>query len=192
MSATRTESDSELKLADFGFAKQIDPDMPDNCLTTQCGTPEYVGKFYFNLSGIFYKHVSFNYVAPEVIAGIRYGTKADMWSLGVISFILLSGYLPFHGSTTKKMMRRIVKGDYSFHRQYWGEISDDAKDFVRSLLMLDTKKRMSARDALNHPWIADSDSTALVKNNLEITISNLRKFNAKRKFRSVADAVSLY
>lgn len=164
------ESDSEVKIADFGFAKQVDPLKP-NSLTTQCGTPEYV--------------------APEVIAAIKYGLKADMWSLGVIVYILLSGYLPFHGSTVQKMFRRIVKGQYSFHEQYWAGISEDAKDFVRNLLDINTSRRMSAEDALKHSWVI-TDESALTENNLEATVKNLKKFNAGRKFRAAVNTVSVY
>jgi len=162
------ESDCELKIADFGFAKLVNPHKP-NCLATQCGTPEYV--------------------APEVIAGVRYGVKVDMWSVGVISYILLSGYLPFHGSTVQKMFRRIVKGQYVFHDEYWGATSEDAKDFVRSLLDLKASRRLSAEDALKHKWITESDEVTLSMINLGETVKNLKKFNATRKFRAAANAV---
>merc|ERR1712157_132378 len=132
-------------MGDFGFAKRVDHFKP-NSLTTQCGTPEYV--------------------APEIIAGVPYGVKADMWSLGVISYILLCGYLPFHGSTVQKMFRRIVKCQFVFHDEYWGTISDDAKDFIRCLLQLNASRRLSAEDALKHSWFI-SDDLGLCKNNLE-------------------------
>jgi len=89
------------------------------------------------------------------------------------------------------MFKRIVKGEYSFHEKYWSDISEDAKDFVRALLQLDYRKRASAEQALKHPWmnVKDSDEYTMAKNSLEETISNLKKFNAGRKFRAAANAV---
>jgi calcium/calmodulin-dependent protein kinase I len=87
-----TDSDSNIKIADFGFAKRCPK---SNCLTTQCGTP--------------------GYVAPEILEGTPYDMKADMWSLGVIVYILLGGYPPFIEQNQRELFRKIRKGQYEFH-----------------------------------------------------------------------------
>jgi serine/threonine protein kinase len=84
--------DSAVKIADFGFAKKV---YEKNSLTTQCGTP--------------------GYVAPEILEGTPYDERADMWSVGVILYILLGGYPPFIESTQRDLFRKIRKGDYEFH-----------------------------------------------------------------------------
>ena len=87
-----TDSDSNIKLADFGFAKKCPQ---PNSLTTQCGTP--------------------GYVAPEILEGTAYDTQADMWSLGVIVYILLGGYPPFVENNQRDLFRKIRRGQYEFH-----------------------------------------------------------------------------
>lgn len=159
--------DSEMKIADFGFAKKA-PN--EECLSTQCGTP--------------------GYVAPEILEGAKYGTRSDMWSLGVIVYILLGGYPPFIENTQKALFRKIRKGEYEFHEQYWKSVSQEAKNLIGQLLTVDPKKRITAREALNNSWIMADDS-ALDKQDLGINLKEFKKFNAKRKFKSVVQAVIL-
>merc|ERR1711920_773668 len=108
------EDDRQLKIADFGFAKKAPEPM---CLKTQCGTP--------------------GYVAPEILFGVPYGTQADMWSLGVITYILLGGYPPFIEENQRDLFRKIKKGQYEFHDEYWSDVSVEAKDLISKLLTVD-------------------------------------------------------
>jgi len=159
--------DAEVKIADFGFAKKV---LTPNSLTTQCGTP--------------------GYVAPEILEGIAYDTKSDMWSLGVIVYILLGGYPPFIEQNQRELFRKIRKGQYEFHEEYWGSVSADAKDMISSLLTVQPAKRLSAKEALNHKWMTQDDSV-LAGMDLGTNLTELRKYNAKRKFKAAVNAVIL-
>lgn len=159
------ENDSEVKIADFGFAKKC---LKPKSLTTQCGTP--------------------GYVAPEILEGTPYDTQSDMWSLGVITYILLGGYPPFIEQNQRELFRKIRKGDYVFHEEYWGQVSKDAKNLISSLLTVDPAKRVAANAALQDPWITGDDDV-LAKVDLGINLAEFKKFNAKRKFKSAVKAV---
>lgn len=161
------DNDSEIKIADFGFAKKV---LTPNSLTTQCGTP--------------------GYVAPEILEGVPYDTKSDMWSLGVIVYILLGGYPPFIEQNQRELFRKIRKGQYEFHEEYWGSVSADAKDLISCLLTVSPGKRLSASDALKHKWMM-ADASVLEAANLDENLAELRKFNAKRKFKAATKAVIL-
>mmetsp|Transcript_17943 Transcript_17943/g.26013 ORF Transcript_17943/g.26013 Transcript_17943/m.26013 type:complete len:348 (+) Transcript_17943:104-1147(+) len=161
------DNDSDLKLADFGFAKRCSS---ENCLTTQCGTP--------------------GYVAPEILEGTPYGCKADMWSLGVIVYIILGGYPPFIESNQRELFRKIRKGQFEFHAEYWGAVSDDAKDLISSLLTVDSKKRYSADQALASKWM-QKDNEELAAVDLGVNLAEFKKFNARRKFKGAVQAVIL-
>lgn len=84
------------------------------------------------------------YVAPEVLAG-NYDKRCDLWSIGVITYILLCGYPPFHGQTNPEIFERIKKQRYHFYAEDWDEISSEAKDFITNLLLLDASKRMTPK-----------------------------------------------
>jgi len=124
--------DVDVRLADFGFAQHVHA---PNSLTSQCGTPFFV--------------------APEVINRKPYDYKVDMWSIGITCYLLLCGDTPFNGKNRQQLFRRISVDEPSFADDKWGHISDDGVDFVRQLLHKDPAKRMSAADALSHPWLAD-------------------------------------
>lgn len=162
-----TDNDSEIKIADFGFAKKV---LTPNSLTTQCGTP--------------------GYVAPEILEGIAYDTKSDMWSLGVIIYIILGGYPPFIEQNQRELFRKIRKGQYEFHKEYWGSVSADAKDLISSLLTVQPSKRITADQALQHRWMLQ-DASVLAAQDLGTNLSELRKYNAKRKFKAAVNAVIL-
>lgn len=159
------DDDSTVKIADFGFAKKVDE---PNSLTTQCGTP--------------------GYVAPEILEGTPYDERADMWSVGVILYILLGGYPPFIEPTQRDLFRKIRRGDYEFHEEYWGTVSSDAKDLISSLLMVDVEKRFTAKDALKNQWITGDDAK-LANRDLGANLDKLRNFNGKRKFRAAVSTV---
>ncbi|WAR00840.1 KCC4-like protein, partial [Mya arenaria] len=120
---------AKLKIADFGLSKIIGAQVTTN---TVCGTP--------------------GYCAPEVVKGKCYDTKVDMWSIGVIAYILLCGYEPFYDDEETIMYKKILKGNYEFDSPWWDNITENAKDFIRKLLIVDVKSRLSAVDALKHPW----------------------------------------
>ena len=92
-------------------------------------------------------------MAPEVLGHEAYSSQVDLWSIGVIVYILLCGFPPFYGDNDAQMFKRIKAGQYKFLAPYWDQISAEAKDFVRNLLIVDPKKRMTAAEALNHRWL---------------------------------------
>jgi len=134
------DPDAELKITDFGLSKIAAGGMDDLIMTTRCGTPGYVAP---------------EVLAQEVTAGQlrQYGTSCDMWSVGVIVYILLSAAPPFFGKTDAEMNRRIKLGQYKFPDKYWANISEQAKDFICRLLAVDPNRRMSAAEALQHDWM---------------------------------------
>lgn len=79
-----------------------------------------------------------------------------MWSIGVIIFVLLSGCFPFHSDNEELLKKQIANADYSFPEEQWGEISDLARDLVKRLLVIDPSRRLTARQALQHPWLQDT------------------------------------
>ncbi len=158
--------DQDVKLADFGFAVVV---QNDNCLTTQCGTP--------------------GYVAPEILKGAMYGRPADMWSMGVITYIILGGYPPFYDDNQKMLFSKIKKGMYEFHEDYWSGVSGEAKNLIRSMLCVVPENRITVDTALQHNWIK-RDSTELASRNLNDNLKELKKFNARRRLRAAIKAVS--
>jgi len=157
------EDDSMVKIADFGFAKRCEGEAP---LKTQCGTP--------------------GYVAPEILMGVPYGIKADMWSIGVILYILLGGYPPFIENNQRDLFRKIKAGEYEFHKDYWDNVSKEAKVLISSLLTVDPRKRCSAPTCLANKWIGAEN---LVDKDLGANLVEFRKFNAKRKLRAAVRAL---
>ena len=91
------------------------------------------------------------YIAPEVLMG-RYDRRCDMWSMGVVAYILLCGYPPFNGSDSPQVHRSVLSGRLRFPAEDWGRTSKDARDFVRRLLQKDPRRRMSAKQALGLLW----------------------------------------
>jgi len=163
------ESDSDIKIADFGFAKQIIVDKHKqhdddaySCLKTMCGTP--------------------GYVAPEILCRRPYGTKCDMWSMGVIIFTMMCGYQPFYHENRKKLLRLCVRGEFEFDEEYWGEVSAEAKDMIRSLIEVDPRKRASAEDILSHPWMKE-DREMLSRRSLTKQQEELRKYVARMRLK---------
>jgi len=152
-------NDRDIKIADFGFATKV---TSEECLLTQCGTP--------------------GYVAPEILRGVPYGQQADMWSLGVIAYILIGGYPPFIEQNQRELFRKIKRGAYEFHVEYWGQISREAKDLISALLTVDPKQRLSAQNALKNQWITGSDDY-LVGQDLRVNLEKFKKYNAVRKLR---------
>ncbi|XP_034742616.1 death-associated protein kinase 3 [Etheostoma cragini] len=119
-----------IKLIDFGIAHQI---KAGNEFKNIFGTPEFV--------------------APEIVNYEPLGLEADMWSIGVITYILLSGASPFLGETKQETLTNISAVNYDFDEEYFSNTSELAKDFIRRLLVKDPKKRMTIDDSLQHPWI---------------------------------------
>jgi len=125
--------ESLLKLTDFGFAKET----VSVSLQTPCYTPYYV--------------------APEVLGPEKYDKSCDMWSLGVITYIMLCGYPPFysnHGAAISPgMKKRIREGQYAFPDTEWKNVSQQAKDLIKGLLKTDPSERLTIAQVMNHPWI---------------------------------------
>uniref|UniRef100_A0A9J7X9S2 non-specific serine/threonine protein kinase n=2 Tax=Cyprinus carpio TaxID=7962 RepID=A0A9J7X9S2_CYPCA len=129
--------DAQLKLTDFGFAKET---TSNNCLTTPCYTPYYV--------------------APEVFGPEKYDKSCDMWSLGVIMYILLCGYPPFYSNhglpLSPGMKKRIRNGQYEFPNPEWSQVSEEAKQLICQLLKTDPTERMTIAQFMNQSWINKS------------------------------------
>ena len=129
--------DSELVLADFGIAKHLDS--PDGMLKTMAG--------------------SFGYAAPEVMLKKGHSKPVDMWSLGVITYTLLCGYSPFRSESLADLIDETKHGRVVFHERYWKDVSQEAKDFIMTLLKPEPHDRASSEQALADPWIAGRGAT---------------------------------
>ncbi|KAF5810139.1 putative protein kinase CAMK-CDPK family [Helianthus annuus] len=127
------DEDSSMKVIDFGLSDFVRPDQRLN---------DIVGSAY--------------YVAPEVLHR-SYNVEADMWSIGVITYILLCGSRPFFARTESGIFRSVVKTEPNLEGSPWPSVSPEAKDFVKRLLNKDHRKRMSASQALTHPWLRDKN-----------------------------------
>jgi calcium/calmodulin-dependent protein kinase I len=111
-----------------------------------------------------------------------------MWSLGVIVYILLGGYPPFIEQNQRELFRKIRKGQYEFHEEYWGQVSEDAKGLIKALLTVDPDKRYDGDKALANKWIG-ADAAKLANQDLGQNLDKLKQFNAKRKFKAAVKTV---
>uniref|UniRef100_A0AAQ4PB05 Calcium/calmodulin-dependent protein kinase type IV n=1 Tax=Gasterosteus aculeatus aculeatus TaxID=481459 RepID=A0AAQ4PB05_GASAC len=156
--------DAPLKIADFGLSKIIDDQVT---MKTVCGTP--------------------GYCAPEILRGNAYGPEVDMWSVGVILYILLCGFEPFFDPRGDQYMySRILNCDYEFVSPWWDDVSLNAKDLVSKLIVLDPPKRLSVREALQHPWVLGK---AARFSHMDTAQRKLQEFNARRKLKAAMKAV---
>ncbi|GJJ08954.1 hypothetical protein Clacol_003174 [Clathrus columnatus] len=125
------ETDSSIVIADFGIAKHLDS--PDEQLHTLAG--------------------SFGYVAPEVLNKVGHGKPVDIWSTGIITYVLLCGYTPFRSQEPADLLRDTTAAKVEFHDRYWSNVSEEAKTFIRRLLNPDPLKRPTAAEALGDHWL---------------------------------------
>ncbi|XP_066990593.1 calcium/calmodulin-dependent protein kinase type 1 isoform X4 [Macrobrachium rosenbergii] len=157
------DEDSKIMISDFGLSKMED----SGIMATACGTP--------------------GYVAPEVLAQKPYGKAVDVWSIGVIAYILLCGYPPFYDENDANLFAQILKGEFEFDSPYWDEISESAKDFIRQLMCVDVEKRYTCKQALGHPWISGN---AASDRNIHSSVSEqLKKNFAKSRWRQLMHAI---
>lgn len=146
---------------------------PENILTTSLkwpyqskladfGLSNFLGKAGFLESEMETTH----FCARELFTGEKYNAKADMWSLGVVAFEMLSGHKPFESTSEKSLLQAILDGKWGFDAQEWQTISDEAKDFISQLICIDVDLRLSAADALKHPWITRGGRPAPIPNRM--------------------------
>ena len=126
-----------------------------------------------------------NYIAPEIFKK-SYNEKCDMWSCGVILYILLTGKLPFAGKDKKETIASIGRGNYSLELPIWDHISKEAKTLVRKLLELNIKKRLSAEEAVKDPWVCKKKENVLNEELVQNVIRNLTTFGETSKFQRAA------
>ncbi|KAL4706696.1 hypothetical protein ACJJTC_014451 [Scirpophaga incertulas] len=158
-----TKTGNRIKIIDFGLARFYDPEKK---LQVLFGTPEFV--------------------APEVVNFDQIGYGTDMWSVGVICYVLLSGLSPFMGETDIETMANVTVAKYDFDDEAFNEISEDAKDFIRKLLVKDKESRPSAAECLRHHWLVkrppakekppQPQATTNPKHELDVAKDNLRLF----------------
>jgi calcium-dependent protein kinase len=117
------------------------------------------------------------YIAPEVL-NKKYNEKCDIWSCGVMLYIILSGVPPFNGSSDQDIMKKVKIGKFSFSDACWSNISDQAKDLITKLLTYDIDKRPSAEQALQHAWIQEKSVISVDTNLAQGALSNLKNFRA--------------
>jgi len=159
------DEDSPIKVADFGFATILDSEGYANTLL---GT--------------------LRYCAPEVLLKKRYDAAVDCWTFGVIMYTLLVGYPPFHSENPNELYHKIIHAEYKFDPEFWGNVSDSAKDLIEKLLVLDPAKRLTVDGILSHPWISDT----VEAKDITPALNELRSFvNRRRLKRSVGAVVAL-
>ena len=168
------EDNADLLIADFGLSRIMDEEQ-FHVLTTTCGTP--------------------GYMAPEIFKKTGHGKPVDLWALGVITYFLLCGYTPFDRDSDFEEMQAILNADYSFTPvEYWRGVSDSAKDFIRRCLTIDPAKRMTAHEALQHPFVAGWARVAAAGGEAADKGTNLlptvkKNFNARRTLHAAIDTV---
>jgi len=163
MLMTSSGPDAEVKITDFGLSKFFDAQ--SQVMQTPCGTP--------------------GYIAPEVLKMKGYGKECDVWSLGVIIYILLCGFPPFYADNDAQLYEKIKRGEYEFLRPYWDPISDKAKDLIRKMLTVSPKDRITCSGCLEHPWLkATADQ-------LTKEISTVTKLQESAKLKLKAGVIAV-
>lgn len=157
-------NDTDIKIADFGFAKET----AGATLQSKCGSPSYI--------------------SPEILLGIPYGKSTDMWAAGVIIFILLGGYPPFASRCQNRLFTKIVEADFRFDPEFWDAVSADAKDLISKLLTVDTEKRLTAKQALQHPWFQATRDSLSVRD-LGKNLEAFKRYRKNARFRAAANAI---
>ena len=179
------EDNADLLIADFGLSRIMDEEQ-FHVLTTTCGTP--------------------GYMAPEIFKKTGHGKPVDIWAMGVITYFLVCGYTPFDRDTDFEEMQAILNADYNFQPvEYWRNVSDHAKDFIKRCLTVDPNQRMTAHEALSHGFVApwnlaaaaatDDPSAAAAaslrehqqQTNLLPTVK--KNFNARKTLHAAIDTV---
>lgn len=155
----------EIVLADFGFAIQVSRAQMKGkagALQTQCGTPLFL--------------------APEIVQEKNYNYKCDIWSLGVVCFMLLSGgSLPFPATSANELYAKVLKCKWDFEpKEAWTNVSDNAKDFLKKVILLKPSKRLNYDQLLKHPWFADSKINTF-NPDMSVNFDAMKQFNARRK-----------
>ncbi|KXJ26352.1 calcium/calmodulin-dependent protein kinase type II delta chain [Exaiptasia diaphana] len=150
-----------VKLADFGLAIEIADGLPS----------------WFGLAG------TPGYLSPEVLKKEPYGQAVDVWACGVILYILLVGYPPFWDDDKEKLYLQIKQGSYDYPSPEWDSVTKEAKDLINKMLVTDPRRRITAAEALKHPWIVNRERIASTVHR-QTTIDGLKKFNARRTLRS--------
>jgi len=171
------KGDSEIKLIDFGLSKVY---LDGTTMSSVLGTSYYV--------------------APEVLAG-SYGMECDLWGLGVLAFMMLSGQAPFSGDTDKQILKLVKVGKYDFvPKNMWKTVSTTAQDFIKKLLVIDPAERMTSQQALQHPWMiehrdqkiqASGTNEAQLADSVYDSLSSYRKFAKLKRAALVAIAYTL-
>jgi len=118
-------------------------------------------------------------MAPEIFKKSGHGKPVDIWAIGVITYFLLCGYTPFDRDSSVEEMQAIMAGDYSFEPpEYWEDVSDKAKNFIQGCLTVDPAKRLTAKQALAHPWL--SKEVEPTKKEADLLPNVRSNFNARR------------
>ncbi|XP_005942661.1 calcium/calmodulin-dependent protein kinase type II delta 2 chain isoform X2 [Haplochromis burtoni] len=149
-----------VKLADFGLAIEVQGDQ----------------QAWFGFAG------TPGYLSPEVLRKDPYGKPVDMWACGVILYILLVGYPPFWDEDQHRLYQQIKAGAYDFPSPEWDTVTPEAKDLINKMLTINPSKRITAAEALKHPWICQRSTVASMMHRQE-TVECLKKFNARRKLK---------
>uniref|UniRef100_A0A3B5QIB6 calcium/calmodulin-dependent protein kinase n=1 Tax=Xiphophorus maculatus TaxID=8083 RepID=A0A3B5QIB6_XIPMA len=149
-----------VKLADFGLAIEVQGDQ----------------QAWFGFAG------TPGYLSPEVLRKDPYSKPVDMWACGVILYILLVGYPPFWDEDQHRLYQQIKAGAYDFPSPEWDTVTAEAKDLINKMLTINPAKRVTAADALKHPWICQRSTVASMVHRQE-TVECLKKFNARRKLK---------
>lgn len=161
--------DSPVKIADWGCAAKI-PDMrnPRQGLLEVCGTPVFV--------------------SPEILQRNErgYGAPTDIWSLGIILYILLCGFPPFEHEEEDGLFRIIMTGQFDFPSPHWDKVSEQAKDLIRKMLTVDPYKRITAPEALKHAWIMAPDDPIDAH---RIRLSQYRQYMCQRRFKRLTNTL---
>uniref|UniRef100_A0A8C8DKN8 calcium/calmodulin-dependent protein kinase n=1 Tax=Oryzias sinensis TaxID=183150 RepID=A0A8C8DKN8_9TELE len=160
-----------VKLADFGLAIEVEGDQ----------------QAWFGFAG------TPGYLSPEVLRKDPYGKAVDLWACGVILYILLVGYPPFWDEDQHRLYQQIKAGAYDFPSPEWDTVTPEAKDLINKMLTINPAKRITAAEALKHPWISHRSTVASCMHRQE-TVECLKKFNARRKLkvRPFSFSVSIY
>ncbi|XP_062411132.1 calcium/calmodulin-dependent protein kinase type II subunit beta isoform X25 [Sardina pilchardus] len=149
-----------VKLADFGLAIEVQGDQ----------------QAWFGFAG------TPGYLSPEVLRKEAYGKPVDIWACGVILYILLVGYPPFWDEDQHKLYQQIKAGAYDFPSPEWDTVTPEAKNLINQMLTINPTKRISAQEALKHPWVCQRSTVASMMHRQE-TVECLKKFNARRKLK---------